>query len=140
MGPTNYAACIGSGVNGGSGPLGSPWNADGAFQARTAMKLSGIFDGTSKTAAFSESILGAGPLATTNRTLVNAKTGYGFALTAPLTDAACARPDASGAGAAIAGLQREFIQPVTQRDPQDGSETHQRNVHKLLILLTFYVL
>jgi len=91
MGPTNYAACIGSGVNGGSGPLGSPWNADGSFQARTAMKLSGILDGTSKTAAFSESILGDGDENGTGQPKLGPDrvykyTGFGT----PVSDSACA--------------------------------------------------
>ena len=60
MAPTNYAFCIGSGTNGGTGSLGSPWNADGAFQAKVPVALSRIRDGLSKTAAMSESILGAG--------------------------------------------------------------------------------
>jgi len=60
MGPTNYAACIGSGTTNGGAPYGSPWNADGAFQAQIAIKILDITDGTSNTAAMSESILGDG--------------------------------------------------------------------------------
>ncbi|MCY3013601.1 MAG: DUF1559 domain-containing protein [Planctomycetota bacterium] len=87
FGPTNYAGCTGSGAGG-----GSPFDTDGIYYINSKTRHRDVRDGLSKTVAFSESILGAGPLATTNRAAVNAKTGYGFALTAPLTDAACARP------------------------------------------------
>jgi prepilin-type N-terminal cleavage/methylation domain-containing protein/prepilin-type processing-associated H-X9-DG protein len=92
MGPTNYAACIGSGINGGvAAALGSPWDADGAFQARTAMKMSGIIDGTSKTAAFSESILGDGDESGSGQPKLGPDriykyTGFGT----PLSDSNCA--------------------------------------------------
>src|SRR5579871_6392854 len=55
MGPTNYAFCNGSGVNG-----GSPWNGDGVFIVRQMMRVEDIQDGTSNTAMMSESILGDG--------------------------------------------------------------------------------
>ena len=58
MGPTNYVACHGSGVSGGG--YGSPVNGDGIFPAVTGVKILDIADGTSNTAAFSESILGDG--------------------------------------------------------------------------------
>src|SRR5947209_5687603 len=58
MGPTNYVACHGSGVSGGG--YGSPVNGDGIFPAVTGVKITDIGDGTSNTAAFSESILGDG--------------------------------------------------------------------------------
>ena len=87
FGPTNYAGCTGSGAGG-----GTPFETEGIYGINSRTQPGHVTDGLSKTVAFSESILGAGPLATTNRAAVNAKTGYGFALTAPLTDAACARP------------------------------------------------
>ena len=34
FGPTNYAACLGSGATNGGAPYGSPWDADGAFRAQ----------------------------------------------------------------------------------------------------------
>jgi prepilin-type N-terminal cleavage/methylation domain-containing protein/prepilin-type processing-associated H-X9-DG protein len=53
FGPTNYAACAGSGVNG-----GSPLDADGVFYVNSRTRLSKISDGTSHTALMSESVLG----------------------------------------------------------------------------------
>src|SRR4051794_33080410 len=58
MGPTNYVATHGSGLSGGG--YGSPIAADGPFVAVTAMKITDVTDGTSNTAAMSESILGDG--------------------------------------------------------------------------------
>ncbi|MFM7075583.1 MAG: DUF1559 domain-containing protein [Planctomycetaceae bacterium] len=92
LGPTNYAACIGSGLNGGvAAALGSPWNADGAFQARTPTRMSAILDGTSKTVAFSESILGEGNESGTGQPALGPDrvykyTGFGT----PVNDANCA--------------------------------------------------
>jgi prepilin-type N-terminal cleavage/methylation domain-containing protein/prepilin-type processing-associated H-X9-DG protein len=61
LGPTNYAACVGSGATNGGPPYGSPWDADGAFRAGVRGKVLDLADGTSNTAAFSESTLGDGP-------------------------------------------------------------------------------
>ena len=61
MGPTNYAACLGSGTTNGGAPYGMAWGADGAFQAKVGMRIADIIDGTSSTAAISESTLGDGP-------------------------------------------------------------------------------
>jgi prepilin-type N-terminal cleavage/methylation domain-containing protein/prepilin-type processing-associated H-X9-DG protein len=55
IGPTNYAVCNGSGVNG-----GSPWGGDGIFPAKDGVAITAITDGTSNTIAMSESILGEG--------------------------------------------------------------------------------
>ncbi len=52
-GPTNYAACSGSGMGG-----GTPYNTDGVFYAASATRLSQVTDGASHTALFAESILG----------------------------------------------------------------------------------
>jgi prepilin-type N-terminal cleavage/methylation domain-containing protein/prepilin-type processing-associated H-X9-DG protein len=61
IGPTNYAACIGSGTTNGAAPFGSPLGADGMFQGVKALKFADIMDGLSNTACMSESILGDGP-------------------------------------------------------------------------------
>jgi prepilin-type N-terminal cleavage/methylation domain-containing protein/prepilin-type processing-associated H-X9-DG protein len=58
MGPTNYVVCHGSGLSGGG--YGSPIAGDGVFPAVTGVRITDISDGTSNTAAMSESILGDG--------------------------------------------------------------------------------
>jgi prepilin-type N-terminal cleavage/methylation domain-containing protein/prepilin-type processing-associated H-X9-DG protein len=60
MGPTNYAACQGSGTTNGGPPFGTPWNADGLFRAQDGVRLNDCPDGLSNTAAISESLLGEG--------------------------------------------------------------------------------
>jgi prepilin-type processing-associated H-X9-DG protein len=49
-------------------------------------------DGLSRTVAYSESLLGAGQRATTNRAGIDVQTGYGFTFTAPLDEGPCSRP------------------------------------------------
>jgi prepilin-type N-terminal cleavage/methylation domain-containing protein/prepilin-type processing-associated H-X9-DG protein len=61
IGPTNYAFSIGSGTTNGGPPFGTPWNADGMFQAREPGRFADMTDGLSNTAAASESPLGGGP-------------------------------------------------------------------------------
>jgi len=99
MGPTNYCANQGSGVdtiNGDPDMNGSPLNADGVFFADSRIRISDITDGTSYTAAFSESLLGEGPTsATTLPASVDPKRVYGYlgyTTGLALTDAACAAP------------------------------------------------
>jgi prepilin-type N-terminal cleavage/methylation domain-containing protein len=60
FGPTNYAACLGTGTMDGGAPYGSPWEADGVFRAQVKGSFAEIYDGVSNTAAFSESTLGEG--------------------------------------------------------------------------------
>src|SRR5262249_27335728 len=55
FGPTNYVACTGTGLNG-----GSPYDTDGVFFANSRIRLTDILDGTSNTIMMSESILGDG--------------------------------------------------------------------------------
>jgi prepilin-type N-terminal cleavage/methylation domain-containing protein/prepilin-type processing-associated H-X9-DG protein len=91
MGPTNYAVCLGSGTTNGGAPFGSPWNADGIFQAKVAARITDITDGTSNTAAMSESILGDGDenasgAAPGGPDVAYKYTGFGT----PLSDSACA--------------------------------------------------
>lgn len=79
FGPTNYAACAGSGLGG-----GTPNETDGVFFVNSHVKMSKITDGTSKTALFSESSLGM-PSSTGRDPRVD----YKFFLSAPLTEQAC---------------------------------------------------
>src|SRR5262249_3102216 len=39
IGPTNYAVCTGTGTTRGGPPFGSPWGADGMFQAKIPLKI-----------------------------------------------------------------------------------------------------
>jgi len=87
FGPTNYGGCAGSGAGG-----GTPFDTDGLFFINSRVRPKDVTDGLSKTVAFSESLLGDGPVAVTTPAGITAATGYGFVFTAPLTDAACSRP------------------------------------------------
>lgn len=87
FGPTNYAGCTGSGIDG-----GTPFETDGVYGVNSNTRPRDIRDGLSKTVAFSESMLGAGPKATTSRDGIEVATGYGFTFVSPLTSAACQRP------------------------------------------------
>jgi prepilin-type processing-associated H-X9-DG protein len=55
FGPLNYAACTGDGDS-----YGTPFNTNGLFYINSRVRLRDIIDGTSKTIAISESLLGAG--------------------------------------------------------------------------------
>ena len=87
FGPTNYAGCTGSGAGG-----GTPFETEGIYGINSRTQPGHVTDGLSKTVAFSESILGAGPKAERSRGSITADTGYGFTVTAPLTEPACSRP------------------------------------------------
>jgi prepilin-type N-terminal cleavage/methylation domain-containing protein/prepilin-type processing-associated H-X9-DG protein len=87
FGPTNYAGCAGSGTGG-----GTPFDADGMFFINSRTRPKDVPDGLSKTVAFSESLLGDGPIAGRTPAGIDAATGYGFVFVTPLTDAACRRP------------------------------------------------
>jgi prepilin-type N-terminal cleavage/methylation domain-containing protein/prepilin-type processing-associated H-X9-DG protein len=90
MGPTNYAVCVGSGTTRGGPPLGSPWNADGMFEARIPHRLVEVQDGTSNTAMMSESLLGDGPENFAGPIPGPVQTVYAYVPGTPLSDAACA--------------------------------------------------
>ena len=87
LGPTNYAACAGTGIDG-----GTPWQADGLFFINSETPTAAIKDGLSNTVAFSESILGAPrpePGSRIPRAEADPRYFYGFARSAPLTEASC---------------------------------------------------
>lgn len=89
-GPTNYVACAGSGAGG-----GTPFDTDGIFYVNSATSFAQIGDGTSHTAAMSESLLGedtqldslSGFGGTTPDR--NYKFALGFSATPDLTDTRC---------------------------------------------------
>jgi len=87
FGPTNYAGCTGSGRGG-----GTPFEVDGIYGINSRTRAAEISDGLSKTIMFSESTLGAGPVATRDPAGVTPAEGYGFVFVTPLSDAACGRP------------------------------------------------
>jgi prepilin-type N-terminal cleavage/methylation domain-containing protein len=61
LAPTNYAFCLGSGTTRGkTGWLGSPYDADGVFFARSKTRITDIRDGSSNTVGASERLLGEG--------------------------------------------------------------------------------
>ena len=80
--PTNYAACAGSGVNG-----GSPVAADGIFYINSHTRPEQVPHGLSHTALLSESILG-NPDGSGSRN--DPAVDYKFTLSTPLTDGNCA--------------------------------------------------
>jgi prepilin-type N-terminal cleavage/methylation domain-containing protein len=84
FGPTNYAACAGSGAEG-----GTPFDADGLFFVNSHLPLKQAIDGLSHTALVSECVLGEDPPPLTPRSQANPQLVYGFASGIPLADAAC---------------------------------------------------
>jgi prepilin-type N-terminal cleavage/methylation domain-containing protein/prepilin-type processing-associated H-X9-DG protein len=84
FGPTNYAACTGSGAGG-----GTPFDCDGIFYINSNTKSAKITDGLSHTVAMSESLLGDGPAPLFDASAVDRRTTYAFANSIPLTESAC---------------------------------------------------
>jgi len=80
--PTNYAACAGSGVDG-----GSPVTADGIFYINSHTRDEQIANGLSHTALLSESILGNPD---GSGSMNDPTVDYKFTLSTPLTDDNCA--------------------------------------------------
>jgi prepilin-type N-terminal cleavage/methylation domain-containing protein/prepilin-type processing-associated H-X9-DG protein len=77
--PTSYAACAGSGADG-----GTPRETDGVFFTNSQTRAGRITDGTSQTALFSESTLG-----NPQKTIHDVQTEYKFSFLAPLTEELC---------------------------------------------------
>ncbi|HEV7221315.1 MAG TPA: DUF1559 domain-containing protein [Pirellulales bacterium] len=80
FGPSNYAACMGSGING-----GTEYSADGIFYMNSNTKFADILDGASATAAMSESILGSSFVGSPP----DPRTVYAYIGGSPITDANC---------------------------------------------------
>jgi prepilin-type N-terminal cleavage/methylation domain-containing protein/prepilin-type processing-associated H-X9-DG protein len=81
FGPTNYAACAGTGAGG-----GTPIDTDGVFYVNSRTRLAHLADGSSHTALFSESVLGnpkGTPLARSY------EVDYKFTIAAPLNVNSC---------------------------------------------------
>ena len=82
FGPTNYAACAGSGGD------GTPYETDGLFFINSRVRPREVTDGLSKTVAFSESLLGNSAAASPDG--VTPANSYRFIMTAPLAEQSCA--------------------------------------------------
>ena len=74
LGPTNYAGCTGTGINGGT-PFQDE-GVDGTFFVNSRTRMAEFRDGTSQTIVFSESTLGTGPESTNDPSFVEQKPGY----------------------------------------------------------------
>lgn len=85
IGPTNYTANMGTGLNG-----GSPANTDGPFYALSGTRFADILDGASHTAFMSESLLGEGGMSVSGPMPAATSRVYAYLGGAPLSPAACA--------------------------------------------------
>src|SRR5262249_33282667 len=91
LGPTNYAACLGTGTTNGGPPYGSPRGAGGILQAPLTVRVVDIADGTSNTAMMSESLLGDGPEGATGPIPGDPRLVYAYLnLGTALSESACA--------------------------------------------------
>ncbi|HWB07976.1 MAG TPA: DUF1559 domain-containing protein [Pirellulales bacterium] len=85
LGPVNYAACIGTGIN-----SGSPFDTDGPLYAQSSTSPADLLDGLSNTAVFSECRLGTGPENAVGPMPGNdIQSIYAF-IAGPVSNAACA--------------------------------------------------
>jgi prepilin-type N-terminal cleavage/methylation domain-containing protein len=95
LGPANYCANQGSGVY--ASGNGSPYDSNGVMFANSRIRIADITDGTSNTAAMSESILGDGARSSFGPTAPGTpQKTYGYLLTfqSSLDDASCSAPTA----------------------------------------------
>lgn len=97
LAPANYVANLGSGIK--TTPAGdrhgSPYDADGVFFADSRVRIGDIADGTSNTAAMSESLLGDGAEKAAGSTPpADIQRVYAYLTTFPssMSDSACAAP------------------------------------------------
>ncbi|MBI1312558.1 DUF1559 domain-containing protein [bacterium] len=98
FGPANYVANLGSGlkVTASGNQHGSPYDADGVMYADSSIRLADITDGTSNTAAMSETLLGEGTTSSSGATPpADPSRVYAYLDTYPSTvsDAACLAPN-----------------------------------------------
>jgi len=89
LGPTNYAGCAGTGINGGT-PFEDE-DIDGTFYINSQTRFRDFTDGTSNTVIMSESTLGTGDENTGDSSFVDREpqTVYRYTGSAPLTDSSC---------------------------------------------------
>lgn len=92
IGPTNYCANMGTGIDPAGAQHGSPYSANGVFFADSRIRVADILDGTSNTAAMSESILGEGAMVSGASTPPGDETRYykNLAFGTSISDANCA--------------------------------------------------
>jgi type II secretory pathway pseudopilin PulG len=89
FGPSNYAACAGSGMGG-----GTPFDTDGMFFVNSRIRPKDVTDGLSHTVAFAESVLGptGGPIY--DAAAVDPGRDYAFTFVAPLVETRCGQATA----------------------------------------------
>lgn len=97
LGSANYVANLGTGlsVTAAGNRHGSPYDADGVFFADSRIRVSDITDGTSNTAAMSESLLGDGAEKATGSTPpADIQRAYAYLTTYPssMDETACGSP------------------------------------------------
>lgn len=90
LGPANYCANQGSGLNGAN--HGSPYGANGVMFANSKVRIGDIIDGTSNTACMSESLLGDGARSTSVPPPGGSQRSYAYLSTyaSTMDDASCA--------------------------------------------------
>lgn len=93
IGPTNYCANMGTGLDvSGGDQQGSPYDADGVFFADSRIRMADIGDGSSNTAAMSESLLGQGAMVSGSATPPGSEDQYykNLAFGQTISDGNCA--------------------------------------------------